>query len=302
MDKKPKLLSLDIELTNVCKNNCKICPREAITRPKGFMDISCFNALIKFLRGYKPIITFSGMGDPLLNKRWPEYVMLAKSKGLNVGLQVHPSSLKREGVLFQLKQACPNRLYISFPGLTKHSFEYLNPSISFHEAIDIIKATSKMAKHSFGIMVSGVATKLDVDNAYKFQTFWKNKNIRAKVFSCHSRGGHLQNKKLILKPYKGEEDFNSCDLFLFHSFVTWNGSFLACCHDLDGSTSLGNIKNLTSQKLLNFKTKIMGNMPYDLCKKCDEPLKSIKVAWGDELTSIESRKKLFQSVQTNFNK
>jgi len=299
-DKAPRLLSVDIELTNICQNNCAICPRNAITRPKGFMDKECFDELLYFLDSHKPIITFSGMGDPLLNKHWDHFIITAKSRGYNVGLHAHPASLKENDNIKRLAAAKPNRLYLSFPGLDKISFEKINPSISFEEAVELAAKIAKIANGAFGFLVSGIAVKADLPKERAFKNMWRNKGIKAHVYKCHSRGGNLDNADLIaVDNLCTEDDSKICSLFMFHTFIAWNGAILACCHDLDGSTKLDSLKNSNPGSILAIKQKLASShMPFALCSKCDEPLRNLRTTIGSKLNSIKGRAELFRKAYT----
>lgn len=303
MVKRPLFLSIDLEITNICHNICRICPRQAIKRPAGLMGVECFDALMNFLHGFNPILTLSGMGDPLLNEHWDYFIHLAKSRGYNIGLNVHPASLRSEEIQNRLMEAAPNRLYISFPGLARESFAYVNPTIGFDESVEIISRIAESAKGRFGIAVSAIKTGLDDSNVVQsFKAMWKDKGIRANIYDCHSRGGHLCDTGLVCTRSPGwhKRGSKTCSLFLFHTFVAWDGSILACCHDLDGQTALGHLNSLTPHQLLGLKKKLIsGFMPYRLCKNCDEPLRYLQPAWGNELVSISSRKKLFKILKDN---
>lgn len=297
-NRNPLFLSVDVELTNLCRNNCAICPRHALTRPKGFMSTECFDELIHFLTAHKPIITFSGMGDPLLNRNWDYFIIAAKSKGYNVGLNAHPASLKEDDNLKRLGAAKPNRFYLSFPGLDRASFEVINPSISFDEAVEMAEKTALVAKGSFGLTVSGISAGTDVSKEQEFKNMWRKKGIRAHVFKCHSRGGNLADTRFVTgSKAQAETKSRPCSLFMFHTFIAWNGAILACCHDLDGSTKLNCLKNSNPQSLLAIKKKTASSpMPFRICSNCDEPLRYLSLPLDSKLDSITSRKELFRKA------
>ena len=51
-------VSIDMELTNRCSTDCLMCPREAITRPKGMMSECVFKAVSEKLVSEGSLITF----------------------------------------------------------------------------------------------------------------------------------------------------------------------------------------------------------------------------------------------------
>jgi hypothetical protein len=61
----------EIEATNHCNTRFLHCPHEAITRPKGRMTWETFSIIAGKIRahtkGERFALSFSGMGEPLLN-------------------------------------------------------------------------------------------------------------------------------------------------------------------------------------------------------------------------------------------
>lgn len=90
---------------------------------------------------------------------------------------------------------------------------------------------------------------------------------------CHSRGGNLRVPG-VYDPKYLETESGKCGLFHFHTFVTWEGDVLACCHDLTGDTQIGNLVNDDVYVIAERKRKIMCDyVSFPLCRKCDEPLR-----------------------------
>lgn len=67
-----------------------------------------------------------------------------------------------------------------------------------------------------------------------------------------------------------------CGLFPKINFITWNGDILACCQDLDGSTKIGNIKDLSLKQLAIEKYEmIIEGSWFNICKHCDDEFRTI---------------------------
>ncbi len=277
-------LSFDVELTNICHNACRMCPREKIKRPFGAISDDVFEILVEALKAWKPLITFSGMGDPLLHPDYDRFIMLAKDHDIDVGMVINPTSLNNEHIE-RIINAKPNSVLISFPSLRKDVFECLCPGISLEDALELTKILVEKARNKIGIRISGILTGLNSDESISFINFWKSKKVNAFMAKCHSRGGNLRDSTIYSPENVEKINNHQCSLYKFHTFIDWQGQVLACCHDLTGETEIENIKH-GWDVIQREKGKFLKQNPFfNLCKKCDEPLKNTVIP--DNIDFIE---------------
>jgi len=235
-------LSFDVELTNICYNACRMCPREKIKRPSGLMDFGTFKTIVDSLKAKKPLITFSGMGDPLLHPDYDKFIVFVRDHNIDIGMVINPNSLNNEHIE-RIIEVKPNSVLISFPSIKKEVFEYLCPKITIENALEIIEIFVEKARNKIGIRIGGILTALNSDESEGFISFWKSKKVNAFMPKCHSRGGNLTDLRIYsLENYKKVNN-HPCSLYKFHTFIDWQGNVLACCHDLTGETKIGNILN-----------------------------------------------------------
>jgi hypothetical protein len=73
---------LMIENTNLCNADCVICPRETLSRKRGFMDFGLFEKIIKEAssESHKPVTHLHGFGEPLLDKLLPDSQRITESR------------------------------------------------------------------------------------------------------------------------------------------------------------------------------------------------------------------------------
>ncbi len=308
-------ISADIELTNICNNHCAMCPREAITRGTGMMSRKTFSSLLQFLNGSRCLLTFSGMGDPLLHRALPDFIGQASDAGHQTGVVAHPASLMARNGLVRLLSNPPGTITVSFPSVRRHVFERLCPSISMEHALEQVKLLADRTAGRCTIRISGIICRLNRDEADEFRDFWKAQGITTWITRCHSRAGHLNRPELIEDTNRPGLDRGICSLFLFHSFVTWDGAILACCHDLTGETRLGSIGhdhfrytgktvarlNILSHydQLLETKRQMAMMRPcpsFRLCARCDEPLRNIPLPAMPSTDKAEERRRFFRRL------
>lgn len=265
MDCEWTFLSVDVELTNYCAENCAMCPRDSLQRPQGYMSEEVFSRVLEVLEQFRSRVTFSGFGNPTLHPCWADCLRRVRATGLPAGLVLHPSALTPEN-LQVLAEHPPSHLEISFPNVDPALYARLCPRADFDEAI---RRILQLRHANIAPMVCvGLQTADSTQSAKQYRNFWKPHGIRTRVFSCHSRGGNLQDRSLI---QAAPTVSGSCGLLALHAFVAWNGDLLACCHDLTGETRIGNLCEHDPLDLARQKALFAADgPPWKLCRGCDE--------------------------------
>ena len=289
-------VSVDMELTNRCSTDCLMCPREAITRPKGLMSECVFKAVSEKLIGEGSLITFSGMGDPLSHQNVFEWIYDIRDKGVDVGIVINPASLNKE-ISQKLVEFGPNSITLSFPSLQKSVFEKLCPKVSYDDAFKRTLELIDLARGNVGLSVTGIITGINTGEQEEYVSFWKERGVGSGMTVCHGRGGNLRVPGVYELQSFGLES-RKCSLFQFHTFVTWEGEVLACCHDLTGSTLIGSLANDDVSVIAERKRKVLKNsMPFPVCGQCDEPLRQCQFPQGLLPEGRKERNRFFSSVR-----
>ncbi len=288
-------ISVDLELTNQCDTNCLMCPRSAIARPKGIMTEIAFKIISEKLVSEGSLVTFSGMGDPLSHPSVFEWIYDVRKKGGDVGIVVNPASLNKK-TSRKLTEAKPNSVTISFPSIQKDIFERLCPTVSYVDALKRTLELVDLSRDKVGLRMTGITTRINENEQEQFVNFWKKHGVRCNVTACHGRGGNLGESDIYKPQFIGLES-EKCGLFQFHTFVTWEGEVLACCHDLEGTTSIGNIVNDDISIITKRKREILKKpTPFTVCKQCDEPLRYCPPPQGTPPKNRKERTMFFRSI------
>jgi hypothetical protein len=264
MDCEWTFFSVDLELTNMCGENCAMCPRHRLARPQGQMSPEVFSRVLAGLVRFGSRVTFSGFGNPTLHPSWNKCIHAVRSAGLPAGLVLHPSALTPE-VMRRLQEHPPSHLEVSFPTTDPQLYATLCPHGDFHEAV---KRVEQLRRLDIAPMVCiGLQMGRLSESAAEYHAFWKARGVRTRIFPCHSRGGNLKNQELLqAKPVVSP----SCGLLAIHAFVAWNGDVLACCHDLSGQTLIGNLATDGPLTIARKKAACAVTPPWQLCRDCDE--------------------------------
>lgn len=290
-------VSVDLEITNRCGNRCVLCPRQSLSRPAGDMSPETFETVSALFGANSSLVALSGMGDPLLHPEMIPFSRMLRQRGADVRIVVHAASLLRQGAVEILAEARPHGVLVSFPSCRRPVFHALCPGADYDQALASVLSLARAAKGRFGLRVGGILTLQNPQEREEFADFWRKRGIAAEMARCHGRGGHLKESPFYMPARRGGKG-ESCGLFRFHSFVTWEADVLACCHDLTGETRLGNLLRDPIEVIAARKARITEpSGVFDLCGRCDEPLRNVGPVCGAPPSSRRERMKFFRRLR-----
>ncbi|RLG57144.1 MAG: radical SAM protein [Candidatus Hydrothermarchaeota archaeon] len=271
-----RYLILQIEATNYCNLNCKICMRSRINYPKGYLNFETFKEVLDSYN-FKSV-SLHGWGEPLLNPELFKMIKYAEDKGIPASITTN-ATLLNENTIKNIFSS--NLSEIAF-GI--YSEERLN------EVKDNIKGLikekrnrkSKKPKTYFDITIYADnideipelinnAKKLGIDEIILHRLFNLYKVDKSVEYITRDEERKLFEK---LKKIKGipinlpKPHTIPCRIVKLSIFVTWHGKVTPCCFLPEyfiGDAKDGIKKILTSQEYKNF-IKNMDN--HEICGRC----------------------------------
>ncbi len=283
----PKII--EFEITNHCNFQCLMCKTGVgtSTRERGYMSDDTFDKVISEIKDYPIALKFVGQGEPLLHPKASEYIKIAKESGIIVHLTTN-GSLLDEKMMKSMIDCKLDSVKFSFQGVDREGYWQLRQKDNYEELLDKIEQLYKLrGSGEFPYMTIGTSvTSESKEQVEAFRNRCENICDKVevgittlefidlgKVKNEATREGlkHIQEKQNLVK-----KRYVCCPQIFDTIAVRWNGDITACCADLDGIMTLGNIHNTSilecwNSSLENRYREILAKCEYDkleLCKDC----------------------------------
>ena len=267
----------EIEATNHCNTRCIQCPHESISRPRGRMELATFETIVTKIKahtkGEKFSISFSGMGEPMLNPLIYDFIKLV-SKDAFTGFATNAAALTENNVQ-KLMESGLDVIYVSFNGDEPTLFSKMMGGLSFDKIGDNLRNAISLTKGSrLKINANVSVTKLNRGRVTKIKDFLENEGVHAITYSmCHSRGGNLKDPEVYDTPAQPEDD-GRCDVLKNTLFVDWRGKVFICDHDIHGEYGYGDLVTEPLEIILERREKLLdAGLSFEICKNCHDLLK-----------------------------
>lgn len=153
----------DIEINDSCNIDCLMCSTSLATRPKGLMKMEKFERIVAELAGMGvKAVSLHTIGDPLANKRLPQYLQILREHGVHVGtLSSNCLMLDRHmDTIFEYRDII-DRISASIDGSSKWVYEKIRKGGNFEELhANLLAFTKRNNAHPnpFPVWVNCVVT------------------------------------------------------------------------------------------------------------------------------------------------
>ncbi|KZN37878.1 hypothetical protein N480_14135 [Pseudoalteromonas luteoviolacea S2607] len=279
-----------IENTNHCGYKCFFCPREELTRDRGFMSIEDLALVLDRVGEYKGKVDLHGFGEPLLDrslaqkaslikKVWPE----AKSRIIStLGIPL------KDNAIDEIVTSGLGTIEVSFYGVDEASYKESHGVNKFErvkENIERIMSRVRALGSSMELVIREFPTHDDItqpgytkSKKEELATWLQDQGV--KVFRqnvIHNYGGG--------RAYNKPETKGVCSVVWgFRKRilqVTWDLDIIPCCFDSNSTVIFGNLRKqqlseiFAGEKYTDFIEAHKKNeiSQYDVCVKCERCFK-----------------------------
>jgi MoaA/NifB/PqqE/SkfB family radical SAM enzyme len=273
---------LMIENTNHCNAECVMCPRDTLSRRRGFMDFGLFEKIIKDVsrERRKPVTHLHGFGEPLLDKLLPERIHFAKTCGIDRTYIVTNASLLSAETSRKIISAGLDKMKISFYGTDEESYnttmKRLDFKVTLQNVKDFLTIRKEMKRGNPRLILQYLPNETNHAKVAEFKSLWSPLIDRRagdclNVATLHNYGGGRAYNRL------GKEIVSVCYFPWTSMSVLWDGRVVTCCMDSNGVQVLGDLNSESVQDVWNdpvlsgvrddFKDRDYGKYP--VCLSCD---------------------------------
>ncbi len=280
------------EITNACNANCIMCPQEEMTRKIGEMDFNLYRKIIdecsKNRARVKTICPFLN-GEPLLNHRLKDHISYAKEKNRKAEVIIYTNaSLLDEKRALELMDSGLDKMFISFDGCTKETYERIRQNLDFeivnNNVLRFFQLKKQLKRKKPQVDLSIIEMEETKRETEKFITKWKPLADSVTVKDFSNWGGKFsekdQKKELKIERYP-------CPRLWFHLVILRDGNVAICCLDYDGKFILGNVKKNSIREIWNGEVinnyrslHIRGEYEkISICEKCNSWKFSLPLLW-----------------------
>lgn len=254
-----------IETTNLCNLNCDFCIKNR--RKKEIMTIQNFKIILSKIKNYTNYIYLHILGEPLLNPKLNEFILLASNEGFNINITTN-------GYLIDKIKDNKNIRQVN---ISLHSFD-VKYNVELKKYLNnIFDSVEELIKNDTYVSLRlWVKNKYlediinEVNNYYKVN-ITKNTKIKENLF--------FNFEKQFIWPDLNNSYYNEsgkCYGLTDHIGILVDGTIVPCCLDTLGIINLGNIFKEELDEILNKKTVIKmiegfknNKKEMELCKHCN---------------------------------
>ena len=236
-----------VETTNHCNAACSFCPRESIGRDKGFMEQDLYEKIIaECARGGTRTLHLHNFGEPLMDKKLPERIALAKKSGISrVKIYCNGAFLKGK-IAEGLIRSELDEIKVSIDGADAEEFNRIRIGLNHETTVQNARNFRKMRDE---ISTTGkptiIATCSQTSNEEQTREMLRDVVDSVEFAHLHNWAGArawLLGGKRIRKP---------CDRLWRTFTILVNGDVALCCLDYSGKVLLGNVRDSTIAEIWN---------------------------------------------------
>jgi hypothetical protein len=276
-----------IEATNHCNAHCTFCPRDSMTRPKGFMDFALYQRIIDqcVALGVKHV-QMHNYGESLLDKMLAAKVGYAKARGIPEVSMITNGSLLDETRATTLIMMGLDAINISVDAAGKETFEATRVGLDYETVTRNIEGLVKLRG-------SGKKPKVILSFVYQ--------NNLPEIAAFTARWEKIADSLLASNIHNWAEgalrrgtSYFPCHRPWLTTTVLWDGRVSLCCIDLDGQVIVGDLRTQTLAEVWNGEAYLKVRRAHleqtgpGICLTCDLPVMDAP-DWIEELAAPKIR-------------
>jgi hypothetical protein len=221
-------------------------------------------------RGERYAVSFSGMGEPMLNPKIYDFVRYVAGEA-ETGFSSNGSVLTDANVS-KLIESGLNTVYVSFNADESELFAKMTGGLVYDKILANVKnAVARTSGTGTKVLANVSMTKANQHRVAGTRALLEGMGISPVTVSLvHNRGGFLKDPEVCDTPIPVFEHW-SCDVFKHTLFIDWEGKVLICVHDLDGDHAIGDLMTEPLDVILNRRDDLLAaGVAPKICQGCND--------------------------------
>lgn len=274
-DRAPRLPEIvQIESTNICNAKCVFCPRDAMHRRQGIMDMALYRKIVDecVALGIEHV-RMHNYGEPFIDRQLVEKVRYAKERGVPQVGMISNGSLITDDVARGMIEAGLDAINISVDASGRDVFERTRVGLKYDKVIAnierLVRLRAELGRRRPKLILSFVRQN-DSEDERAFIEHWRTIADKVHVTDLHNWAGTLHRESNVAYPcYRPWLTFT----------VLWDGRVSLCCADFDGREILGDLNTATIAQIWNAEPYVKVRRAHlehggpAVCQACDLPKK-----------------------------
>lgn len=228
------------ETTNACNATCIMCPRDAMERTIGIMKMDLFLKIADECSEWGvQEMRLHNFGEPLIDVKLYDKIEYAKRKGIKTTTIYSNGALLSGDKARSLIGAGLDKLYVSFDGATKETFETIRTPLSFDQVSENVRSfyalRNELRSATPKIYLTFTNIKQGKEEIEKFRRDWAPHSDKVFIIDAHDWAG--QAEVTLHEPNQGPRW--PCVYVWKSMTILYSGEVTLCCMDIKGAESVG---------------------------------------------------------------
>jgi MoaA/NifB/PqqE/SkfB family radical SAM enzyme len=259
----PVFEEIRVENTNHCSYECFFCPRDKLTRDRGFMSLGDLEKVLAQFPDFSGQVDLHGFGEPLLDKDLVQKIGLVKRtwpkcrtriySTLGVRLQGHQrSALVTSGL---------NTIEVSFYGIDRESYRLTHGVDRFDIAFANLTALCTLNKTA-GSPLQVIIRDFPLHDDVKRPGMENKKLDDFRAYLSQIGVSEIHDRQL--HNYGGGRSYNAapadgvCSIAWGYRKrvlqVAWNLDIIPCCFDFNATVVIGSLRHHSISEIYQLET------------------------------------------------
>jgi radical SAM protein with 4Fe4S-binding SPASM domain len=285
-----------------------ICPRNKMTRKKGYISPELIDKIISETRNKAQFVTLHGWGESILHPKIDMISRKFKDAGFKIQLATNATFLTPDRQAKLLKSGI-DFLIFSIDATSEETYNQMRIGGDYKGIICNIETFIKDVKSQnlpITCLCQLIYNKLNVAEAENFRKYWKERGAHVWIKPYNNWNGEDESENYYFPGDIPQVSESLCDWPWRQIVMHWNGNVVPCCCDYDNKVLLGNAYEQSLPQIWNGKAfqefrkrHLESRKTVEFCRNCSyEPLGTIKQIAFIMLDYLQSLK--VQTLMENY--